>query len=218
MLIREKGGWKYILDKFDRSKDVVREHQPEYDFLEAIYESMPRIPNSIVFAGNSLTKNCNWSELFLNIKIRSRGIGGDCTAGVLERIDEILEPPPAKIFIELGLSDLARGYSQQEIIENYEKILMECRAKSPSVELFIQSVLPVRNGIASSRPFTNKDIVDLNEALKKMSKKMSCNYVDLYPHFVNQYGELDSAYTNDGVHITAEGYSVWKKVIDGFVN
>jgi lysophospholipase L1-like esterase len=214
--LREKGGWNYIYSKFNKDKPIMREHQQEYEILNEMFDSMPRIPNSIVFVGNSLTRDGKWSEMFQMINIRNRGIGSDCAEGVLNRIDEILDPPPAKIFFEIGLSDMARGYSTQEIINYYEKIIQISRERSPDVELYIQSVLPEREGVYSTHPFTNKDIVLLNEKLETLAKKLFCTYVNLHPYFLKN-GELDSMYTYDGVHLTAKGYSVWKKEIEQYI-
>jgi lysophospholipase L1-like esterase len=216
-LLREKGGCNYVCSKFNKDKPVVREHGKEYWKLKAMYASMPRVPNSIVFVGNSLTRDCDWAEMFQIVTIRNRGIGGDCAAGVLERIDEILDPPPQKIFIEVGLSDLARGFSQKEIVSILEKIIDTARIKSPHVQLYVQSILPVREGLYSPHPFGNKEIIELNKRFQDLAQRMNCTYINLYPHFLGSSGEIDSSVTKDGVHINAKGYSVWKKQVAPFV-
>jgi lysophospholipase L1-like esterase len=38
---------------------------------------------------------------------RNQGISGDITFGVLQRLDEVTEGHPAKVFILIGLSDPA---------------------------------------------------------------------------------------------------------------
>jgi lysophospholipase L1-like esterase len=218
MYVQEKGGLEHFEIKYHLKKQpVVREHTKDYNLLSDIYKSMPRIQNNIVFAGNSLTRNCDWAELFQNSKIRNRGIGGDNAEGLLGRIDEILDPPPEKIFFEFGLSDLATGYSQDEIIQNIRTIIEKTYEKSHSVKIFIQSVLPIREGIPAVHKFTNKDISALNEKLKKIASEKNCTYIDLHPFFKTKNGELDSSFSTDGVHINSKGYAIWKNAIEKYV-
>ena len=56
-----------------------------------VFKNDPLNFNEIVFIGNSITEGGkNWSEKFNIPNIRNRGIGGDVTDGVLERLDEII--------------------------------------------------------------------------------------------------------------------------------
>lgn len=218
VLIREKGGWEYLKHKLHlEKKGTVYTNKPEYDVLYAQYKAMPRIPESIVFVGNSLTKGCDWPELFGNRSIRNRGIGGDCAKGVSERLDEILDPPPKKMFLELGLSDLARGFSVKEFLHYYSAIVDSSRKVSPAIAIYIQSIFPVREGVPAPHPFGNKEIRELNDTLKHFASEKYCTFIDLFPHFVSESGEMDSLYTTDGIHLNSRGYLVWKSQIERFV-
>lgn len=58
----------------------------------------------IVFIGNSITEGGkNWSEKFNIPNIRNRGIGGDVTDGVLERLGEIIFLNQRPFLFLLGL-------------------------------------------------------------------------------------------------------------------
>ena len=58
----------------------------------------------IIFIGNSITEGGkNWSEKFNIPNIRNRGISGDVTDGVLERLDEIIFFKPKAVFILIGI-------------------------------------------------------------------------------------------------------------------
>jgi len=193
---------------------TIYKHNPEYPRLKTLFKIMPRIDSSIVFAGNSLTRDCNWAEFFQNPRIRVRGIGGDCAAGILERIDEILTPPPQKIFFEIGVSDLGDYYTPEEILRNYEKIIDTSRARSPGVGIFLQSLLPLSEELA---PPTNKEIVQFNKEIVALAHKKGCVFIDLHPLFVNSAGTLDTVYSNDGVHLNGRAYAKWKQAIERYV-
>ena len=73
------------------------------------FETLPKSKKDIIFLGNSITDNCEWAELFNNPHIKNRGIGGDDTDGILERLSDITSGQPAKIFLMIGTNDLAYG-------------------------------------------------------------------------------------------------------------
>src|SRR3954451_1058356 len=43
----------------------------------------------VVMLGDSITEGIDWHELFPHVRILNRGIGGDTSAGVLNRLDEV---------------------------------------------------------------------------------------------------------------------------------
>ena len=86
--------------------------------LFELFESLSRNSHSIVFLGNSLTQNFELSEFFPNHKIKNRGINGDVSAGILNRVKSITALHPSKIFIEMGINDLGTGVSNDRILKN----------------------------------------------------------------------------------------------------
>ena len=47
-----------------------------------------------------------------------RGINGDVSAGILNRVKSITALHPSKIFIEMGITDLGTGVSNDRILKN----------------------------------------------------------------------------------------------------
>lgn len=77
---------------------------------------------SIIMIGDSITDGAEWYELLKNNEVQNRGIGGDTTNGVLDRLDTI-NKSIKKAFIMIGINDIA-GYKEvDEIYNNYTKIL-----------------------------------------------------------------------------------------------
>ena len=70
------------------------------------FEVFPKDSNSIIFLGNSLTQNFEVTELLKDLRIKNRGIYGDFTAGVVNRITPIIQTHPKKVFRGIGLNDL----------------------------------------------------------------------------------------------------------------
>jgi lysophospholipase L1-like esterase len=216
LFIYHKGGLSYIFQK-SSNRSFLLNHYIE----KSEYESLSISNKSIVFFGDSLTDFGQWNEELKRPNVVNRGISGDTTTGLLDRLSEIVKGKPNKLFIMIGVNDLIAGITPETIISNYEKIVGTIQTQSPNTNIYVQSILPVNEKMyhknyPSQRPVTNADIESLNSLLKKLSHKKEVHYVNLHPSFVNN-GMLIPEYTVDGVHLNGSGYKVWTKIIKKYV-
>jgi hexosaminidase len=186
-----------------------------HEQMLSMFRACPDTKGAIIFLGNSITEGGNWEEIFQLDNILNRGIGGDVTAGVLARMDEIVRHEPSKLFICIGTNDLARGVEIPDIIANYHAILETVREASPETVIYVQSVLPVGEKVFFGH--NNDKIKSLNEEIKKMCAKKQITYIDLHPLFAGPNGYLDSQYTNDELHLLGGAYLLWKDKIAQYV-
>ncbi|KXO09164.1 N-Acetylneuraminate cytidylyltransferase [Moritella sp. JT01] len=158
-----------------------------------------------IFIGDSITQGLATaaiSEYSVNY-----GIGFDTTVGVINRLPFYKSVTTAKsIVIAIGVNDLKRRENSR-IVKNYQKIL---NFIPKDKKIILSAVLPVDERVSSVK-VSNKRILQLNSALKKMST----NYVNVI--FINSSnmlqepnGNLKSTFhTGDGVHLNTDGYRVW---------
>jgi len=179
------------------------------------FESLPNTENEIIFLGNSITDNSEWWELFSDTHVKNRGIGGDDTDGILERLDEVTESSPSKIFIMIGTNDLSNGKSVEYIVENYRKIIACIKHSTPDTKIYIQSILPTDDAVHYTR--RNADIIRINELLKQIASENRLVYIDLFTLFRLENDKLNPAYSIDGLHLNGKGYLVWKDAIIKYV-
>ncbi len=179
------------------------------------FRSYPNAKTDIVFLGNSITAGIEWSELLGLPQARNRGISGDISFGLLERLDEVTEGKPAKVFILIGINDISRNIPDSVILRNYRTIIQRIKKESPATKICFQTLLPVNNTFTQFKNHYNKDahIQYINESLKKMAAEEKILLLDLHPHFLDQDKRLDSKYTIDGLHLNAAGYQVWKGLL-----
>lgn len=179
------------------------------------FESLPKTKNDIIFLGNSITDGAEWSELFDDIHIKNRGISADFTVGILNRLDEICDRQPKKIFLLIGVNDLARNSSTDSILKNISQIAKYIKQESPATKLYIQSILPVNDTFKTFSGHTSKSeqIKIINNNLKQNASILKYTFVDLYPSFLDSDGKLSKQFTNDGLHLKGEGYLLWKHII-----
>ncbi|MFB9863603.1 GDSL-type esterase/lipase family protein [Rufibacter immobilis] len=186
-----------------------------YDLKVAQFKSYPNSPNDIIFLGNSLTANTDWAELLGMPNVKNRGISGDITYGVLERLDEVIEGKPAKVFILIGINDISRNVPDQLILGNYQKMISRIKAGSPKTKIYFQTLLPTNESFGKFKNHYHKEehILWVNNALKELAKKEKIELIDLYPNFLDANKKLVKEYTHDGLHLTVAGYQKWVEVL-----
>lgn len=190
-------------------------HSTYYDQKLTQFRLLPDTPGEIVFLGNSITDIAEWAEIWQNPHVKNRGISGDITFGVLNRLDEVVSSGPAKVFLMIGINDIARNIPVEVILSNQAKIIRYIKTQSPSTLVYLQSVLPTNNSFTEFKRHQNKteQILAVNRGLEKLALKENVAFVNLYPLFLDQNGKLSEKYTNDGLHLTGPGYMVWKKFL-----
>ena len=184
-----------------------------------MYDHLPDTKNEIVFLGNSITDGAEWYELLGNKRIRNRGISADVTEGILLRLDAITKLKPAKIFIMIGVNDLSRNMTVDEITANYRTILERIKTESPKTKVYVESVLPVNPATGMALNHTNKTelIMELNGKLKELAAGFGYTYIDLFSIMADANNHLPRKYSIDGLHLTYEAYRVWTEAIRPYV-
>ena len=91
-----------------------QKHSTYYEQRASHFRSLVSKKKCIVFLGDSLSDGAEWSELFSRQDILNRGISGDTSTGVLDRLDEVVRHQPKKIFLLIGINDIARDISPEQ--------------------------------------------------------------------------------------------------------
>ena len=205
--------------------DLGRRHQLTYqqwvDILtqEAKVAADQRPPHLTVLVGDSLSlwfppellpEGKNW----LN-----QGISGETSNGLLKRLNIFDRTQPEVIFVMIGINDLIRGVSDRVILDNQRQIINYLRNKHPTAQIVVQSILPhgaeeaTWKGREKLLTVANSRIPELNQQLQSICTKKGVKYLDLYPLFTNKQGNLRREFTTDGLHLSPEGYLVWRSAL-----
>lgn len=209
-VLHKLGGLRYVYFKM-KNRGVAGVYMHRKD----IFKKLPKDSTDIVFLGNSLTEQGPWSEMFPDWDIKNRGIAGDMTEGVLDRLHTTLELKPKKLFLSIGVNDLL-FHRPDYILSNYEKIVNKISSQSPSTQVFIQSLLPVNNKVRNTG-VKNEDIQEINRGLKEISKSKKLIFIDLYNTFTDENGHLPEKFTLDGIHLNGEAYLLWKEALRQYI-
>lgn len=187
-------------------------------FLPALYaervarfEAEPVVTGRTIFLGNSITQGGDWPRLTGDSTAVNRGIGGDITFGVLDRLGDVVRRRPAKLFLLIGINDIGKDIPDAVIADNVRRIVEAVRAGSPETTVYVQSILPVNPAYPGFPQHYDKEIhvVRTNELLREVAAATGTHFVNLYPLFLDRLGYLDARFTGDGLHLNDAGYARW---------
>ncbi len=178
------------------------------------FKADPIEKKDFVFLGNSITAGTDWSKLLNLPNAKQRGISGDITFGVLDRLQEIIDAKPAKVFVLIGINDMARNIPDSLIVRNYKSIVDRIRKGSKKTQIYFYTLLPVNASFEKAKSHYGKDahLLYLNQEIRKMDAK-NLTIIDLYTHFIDSENRLKAELTKDGLHLIPAGYQVWANVL-----
>ncbi|WP_081462710.1 SGNH/GDSL hydrolase family protein [Trichormus azollae] len=170
---------------------------------------------SLWFPPDLLPEDRNW----LN-----QGISGETSDGLLKRLDLFDHTQPESILVMIGINDLIRGVSDEEILTNQRRIIRYLRRNHPQTEIIVQSILP--HGGEEARwegrekllAIPNRRIQKLNEELQRIATQQNVQYINLHPLFTNKQGDLRREFTTDGLHLNPQGYLIWRTALQIYNN
>lgn len=175
----------------------------------------------ILFTGSSLMEQFPINELQLTYGIDkviyNRGIGGFKTTDMLQYMEEmVFATEPSKIFINIGTNDIGSpDFTQEGLLENYRKILIQMKERLPEAEIYIMAYYPINDvDLPKDEEWlqetfltrTTENVNMMNEALIGFAEEMNCKYINVNEGLADERGKLKKEYTLEGVHMYANGY------------
>jgi lysophospholipase L1-like esterase len=210
------GNIKVKIDSVPVKKAYSYSQNPHY-FKRMELFAKQKDQKNIVMLGNSLTEGGRWDEILQRADVTNRGIGSDVTEGYIHRINDVFDLKPKICFIEGGVNDLARYIPQETIIKNLAILIDTLRG---------ENIIPVLNAVtyvadnykALEPQAFNTTIKNLNRAIKALAKKKKVRLIDLNGKITDGKYLLKKYAVADGIHYTADTYSIWKKKIFKILN
>ena len=163
-----------------------------------------RAPVEIAMLGDSITARADWAGMFPRSRIVNLGIDGDTSAGVLNRLEDVVSLRPRVVFLMVGVNDLRRKFPI-ELVETHIRLAAE-RLSEHGITPVIQSTLYV------SSEKLNEQIEALNAMTRVWCAAKSIVYIDLN-EVLSPQGVLLPRFTEDGVHLNEDAYHLWADVI-----
>lgn len=173
------------------------------------------LKNNILFIGSSTIEN--WRTLeedFYSYNVINRGVSGTKMADLFAFRERLIQPyDPKKIFIYEGDNDIALGWSADSICNVFKELFKYIRQQKPQAHIYIMSIKP-----SPSREKYKENLLKTNALLKSFAAQQShVTYIDVYTPMLRDGLVEPSYYRPDKLHLTAEGYEIWKSVIGPYI-
>jgi len=124
------------------------------------------------------------------------GVSGDTSAGGLRRVKWILKNQPRLVILELGANDGLRGQPLKETYDNLNAIIKGLKAKGVIVVLAGMR-LPLNYGDDYTQEFSDLYV--------RLAQEHDVSFIPFFLEGVATHRYLNQG---DGIHPTAEGYSI----------
>lgn len=179
------------------------------------------LSNQTVLLGDSITDFFNYYELFYDFAkssgqaVYNRGISGDTTNRLLERLNEnVLCIKPKNLVLLIGTNDIGRGFPLEMTLENLDAIINATKEACPDINFVLQAVYPINRPMRDAfEKRSNEKILAMNKELIKLSEKYGCVWLDLTDKLSDETGNLKNEFTYDGLHLNAKAYKIVAKNI-----
>lgn len=178
----------------------------------------------IVFIGDSITDLYILDEHYADLPLAAynRGISGDMTQGVLDRLQvSVTDIAPAYVVLMIGTNDINWGVSEDTILSNYEKILDTIYADLPETQVYCMSIIPQNMQLEEYSDIdvnvTTGKILAINPKIKALAEGKGATYLDLFSLLADENHYLIREYSDDGLHLNKAGLDVWTALLKPYL-
>lgn len=207
----------------ERQPDPKSQMDPSYDFSQPVPEG-EAVDNSYfedaVFIGDSRTEGfflysgIDRGERLTSIGLSIFRLAEKKALTINGREYTLLEALAlkeySKVYLSFGINEL--GYNNNKGFYNgYCNAVDTIRASQPHAVIYIQGLIPINEAKAKQgRDYmTNARIQEYNSLMRQAAQEKQVAFLDLYPGFADENGELPADATSDGIHIKSAYCKQW---------
>lgn len=193
-------GLSAIIFKLNSKKEVIEPIIDEVEIDDSVY----------LFLGDSITNQYDLDKYYPEFKTINSGINGNTTDHILEDMkNRVFQHNPTDVIILIGINQIERD-EVDEIVSDITKIVNEIKIYNNEIDVYIQSIYPINSQVENTASLykDNNKIIEVNKKLKEYSEQNSIKYIDIYDKLLDEDGNLNTIYTNDGLHLNGEAYEI----------
>lgn len=207
------------LKKFRRLSQYNAEKQNKKDNFTYLNENYCKNGQTVLL-GDSITELFNDREMFkqytaiTGLEVYNRGISGDTTDRLIERLDQnVINIQPKNVVLLIGTNDFGIGADIEYVYNNIEIIIDTLLSKCDGVNIVLEGILPVGRQTQTKKGRNNAKYLKINKMLKTLAEKKSIKFFDITDKLADKDGFFDTKYTYDGLHPNVHGFEITKKEI-----
>jgi len=165
----------------------------------------------VVFVGDSITDGCNLDAYYPTLSAYNRGIAGQTADDLLRDMSDcVYDLAPSLVVLLIGTNDYQRclRHTNEHILEKYGAILEGIHTHLPDAKVLVQSVYPISDvSYHKHYRYGHGHIRDLNHGIEALAAQYGYAYADVFSILTTGDEEMNAAYSDDGLHPNAAGYT-----------
>lgn len=126
--------------------------------------------------------------------------------------DAIRDSGRGKLYVMLGANDVPQ-FGIEKTMGLWDQFLGQILAKSPDLEIYLQSITPLRLNDQYWPGFNNEDFDAYNAALERYCQENGYHYIAVAPYFKDRDNSLAYTYSYDKMHANDMGSYVWVQIL-----
>ena len=191
-------------------------YEDEVVRVEKECEKLLYEPEMLFYGSSSITL---WTTLYKDFEGKkpvNLGFGGSTLAACSWFFDRIVAPVNSakKIVLYAGDNDLGDGRNPEEVYLFYRLLIEQIRKVFGNIPVYYISIKP-----SLHRWEIIGKIKTANRLIREETQKNPFqHFIDVFPQMLNVQGTpIKNLFETDGLHLSAEGYALWTKVIHEFI-
>jgi lysophospholipase L1-like esterase len=178
----------------------------------------PPKPGGVLFVGSSSIRF--WTGLEKDFGelpvVTRRGFGGSRMLDCAAHLTQLVEPyKPRLVMVYAGDNDLAEGRTPEQVLQSFVAFVEGVRKTLPATRIAYISVKP-----SPLRESLMPQIRETNRLIRAYTlKTRNTDFVDVYTPMLGVDGApRPELFREDRLHMNADGYALWKRVITAHLN
>jgi len=208
-------GWNLLQGTELPPNTVARQNSAKWETEIAAFEASDRTnpppKNCILFVGSSSIRM--WSTLkqdFPELPVVNRGFGGSELADSVNLAERIILPyHPREVVIYAGANDLAAGKPPELVFGDFVALAAKIREHLPQARIALIASAPNPKRWAIVEKVRN-----FNSLSQDYCSKHGFIFIDVFPLMLGANGlPKPDIFREDGLHMNAKGYAIWKEAV-----
>jgi len=170
-------------------------------------------PGGILFVGSSTIRMWQGLEQAFPEQgpVIRRGVGGSRLQEWVEFVPDLVLPyRPRQIVLYAGENDLVEGFGPMDLLGAFVAFVRRVRLQLPEVPIAYVSIKPSPSRMARLEAMREANLLIQTFVLGEPN----LDYIELHAAMLDNDGQpRPELYQRDKLHLTREGYALWRQVI-----